>query len=72
MVPSRTSRRASNSCVVFRVQRIGLHAPIDDFRITLLMQFGLENGPIHLLSPDLGWLNLACSGLRTDRFSREG
>jgi hypothetical protein len=34
---------------VLGVERIGLHMPIDDFGITLLTQFGLENAPIHLL-----------------------
>jgi hypothetical protein len=34
---------------VLGVQRICLHAPIDNLRIALLAQFGLENGPIHLL-----------------------
>ena len=30
---------------VLGVQRIRLHAPINDLRITLLAPFGLENGP---------------------------
>jgi len=34
---------------VLGVQRIRLHAPIDDLGIALLTQFGLENGSIHLL-----------------------
>jgi hypothetical protein len=34
---------------VLGVQRIRLHAPIDDLRIALLAQFSLENGPIHQL-----------------------
>ena len=57
---------------VLGVERIGLHVPIDDFGITLLTQFGLENASDPFASPDLGWLNLACRRLRTDRLSREG
>ena len=54
------------------VERIGFHTSINDFGITLLTQFGLENGSDPFASPELDWLNLACRRLRTDRLSREG
>jgi hypothetical protein len=34
---------------VLAVQRIRLHASIDELRIASLVQFSLENGPIRLL-----------------------